>query len=277
MKIFSTAPRLRHWTVGKTQCARTRNAVIGRHVICLCRRNSLPNCLAVLSAGDGLGRNRFGILLFPLSRRARRCHIVLGSNGSLVRNAPSFCSVCKVLSCPSSVLLKDDIVEGLDCSCFTWCKACVVICADGHTATGDTEITMKCVFYQELTSMLSEGSTHSCKWASCDLSTPMPLSTANNNCPKTVFGKFCIVNCSCGKAAIFGTAASTVLTCGPDGALVSDPTLPYPTCESRMCSIGDVLLNGSLFGPDCASRTMCKSGAVTCAKGTEQRTKPVAL
>ena len=77
----------------------------------------------------------------------------LGFNGSLVRNAPSFYSLCKALSAPSSVLLEDDIVEGLDCSYLTLGKACLVTCADGHAAAEDTEITTKCVFDPDLTSM----------------------------------------------------------------------------------------------------------------------------
>ena len=47
---------------------------------------------------------------------------------------------------------------------------------------------------------------------------------------------------------------------------VSDPTLPCPTCEALTCSIGDLLLNGSLSGPDCASWIMGESSAVTCAE-----------
>ena len=70
-----------------------------------------------------------------------------------------------------------------------------------------------------------------------------------------------------GNAAISGMVAATVLTCGTDEALASDPTLPYPTCEALTCSIGDLLLNGFSSGPDCASWTMGESGAVTCPEG----------
>ena len=121
---------------------------------------------------------------------------------------------------------------------------------------------MKCVFDLELTSTLLEDSTHSCKWASCDLSTLAPPSTANHDCPKTVFGKSCVVNCS---NAISGTAAFAVLTCS-DGALVSDPTLPYPTCEApraplaTSCSTALCLDRTALLGP------WVKSGAVTCTE-----------
>ena len=46
--------------------------------------------------------------------------------------------------------------------------------ADGHTAAGDIEITMTCVFDLELTSKLLEDSFHSCKLESCDLSNLAP-------------------------------------------------------------------------------------------------------
>ena len=49
-----------------------------------------------------------------------------GSNGFLVSDTTPLCPVCKVLSCPSSALLDDDIVEGLDCSSLTLGGACVV-------------------------------------------------------------------------------------------------------------------------------------------------------
>ena len=87
-----------------------------------------------------------------------------GSNSVLVRDTLSFYSVCKVLSCPSSALLDDATVEGLDY--LTLGEACVVACADGYTAAGDIEITMTCVLDLELTGHMSLG-----KWALCDLST----------------------------------------------------------------------------------------------------------
>ena len=152
-----------------------------------------------------------------------------------------------------------------DCSSLTLGEVWVVTCAGGYTAAGDTENTLTCVFNPELQSMLLEGSTHSCKLA--PLSTLMPSSTVSHDCPNTVFGESETANCSYGNAVISGTAAATVLTCGSDGALVSDPTLPYPTCEALTCSIGDLLLNGSLSGLDCASWTMGESCAVTCAEG----------
>ena len=158
-----------------------------------------------------------------------------GSNGFLDSDTTPFYPVGKALSCPSSALLDDDTVEGLDCSSLTLGEACVVTCADGYTAAGDTETTLTCVFDPELQSMLLEGSTHSCEMAPCDLSTLMPPSTVSHDCLNTVFGESCTTNCPDGNAAISGTAASTVLTCGSDGALVSDPTLPYRTCEALLC------------------------------------------
>ena len=150
----------------------------------------------------------------------------------LVRDTLSFDSVCKFLFSPSSALIDDATVEELDCSSLTLGEACVVTCADGHTAAGDIEITMTCVFDLELTGILLEDSTHSGRWASCDLSTLAPLSTANHDWPKTVVGKSCVVNCS---YAISGTAAFTVLAGGQ-----------YFTCEALTGFIGDHLLNGSV-------------------------------
>ena len=72
-----------------------------------------------------------------------------------------------VLSCRSSVLLEDDIVEGLDRYSLILGEACVVICADGHAAAGDIETTLTFVFYQKLQSMLLEGSAHSGQLAQC--------------------------------------------------------------------------------------------------------------
>ena len=95
-----------------------------------------------------------------------------GYTSFLDRDTMSFYSVCKVLSCPSSALVDDDTVEGLDCSSLTLGEACGVACADGHTPAGDIEITMTCVFDLGPTSMSQlEDSTHSCKLAPCDLST----------------------------------------------------------------------------------------------------------
>ena len=112
---------------------------------------------------------------------------------------------------------------------------------------------MTCTFDLEQTSMLLESSTHSCQWASCDLSTLMPPSTANSDCPKTVFRKSCIVNCSSCHVAISGTAAFTVLAGGSDGLLTK---AQYFTCEALTCFIGDHFFNGSLSGSGGASWTM---------------------
>ena len=114
---------------------------------------SVPNSLTVLSAGGGppsFGRQDWGGIAFleswysycpdgyvPVDVTSSTWFC--GSNGSLVRNAPTLYSVCQVLSCPSSVLLEDDLVEGLGCYSLTLGEAWVVSCADGYTAAGDTE------------------------------------------------------------------------------------------------------------------------------------------
>ena len=100
--------------------------------------------------------------------------------------------------------------------------------------------------------MSLEDSTHSCKWALCDLSTLAPPSAANHDCPKTVFGKSCAVNYL---HAISGTAALIALAGGQ-----------YFTCEAHTGFIGDHLLNGSLSVSDCASWVMGESCAVTCTE-----------
>ena len=112
-------------------------------------------------------------------------------------------------------------------------EECMVAGADGYTAAGDTETTLTCVFDPEMQSMLLEGSTHSCQWAPCALSTLMPLSTESHECPNTVFLESCTTNCSYGNAAISGTAAFTVFAGDSEGALVSDPTVPHPTCRGE--------------------------------------------
>ena len=137
-----------------------------------------------------------------------------GSNSFRVRDTPSPCSVRTVLHGPSSALLNDDIVEGLDCSSLTLGEACVVTWS---TASGDTEIQRTCIFDRELTSILLEGSTPSCQRVSGDLSILMPPFTANNDCPMTVFGKSWI-DCSSGPVAMSGTAAFTGLIGSADGA-----------------------------------------------------------
>ena len=45
-----------------------------------------------------------------------------------------FIPFAKVLCCPSSALLDDESVEGLDRSSLTLGEACVVTCANGYTA-----------------------------------------------------------------------------------------------------------------------------------------------
>ena len=97
----------------------------------------------------------------------------------------------------------------------------------------------------------------------CDLSALMPPSTANHECPKTVFGKSCIVNCSSGHVPSSGTAAFIVLAGGSDGSLTK---ARYFTCEAPTCFFGHHLLNSSLSAFDCASSTMGESCAVTSAE-----------
>ena len=211
----------------------------------------LPNCPAASCAVDGIpsGMSHDCEGIAFLESSCANCSdgyapvdvtsstLSCGSNGFLVRDTPSFYSVCKVLSCPSSALLDDDTVEGLDCSSLTLGEACVVTCADGYTTAGDIEATLTCIFDPELQSMSLEGSTHSGKLAPCYVSILMPPSTVSHDCLNAVFGESCTGKCSDGNAALSGTASSTVLTCGSDGVWVSDPTLPYPTCEAPTCPL----------------------------------------
>ena len=99
-------------------------------------------------------------------------------------------------------------------------EACAVTCADRDTAAGDTVTTLTCVFKPELQSPSLEGSTHSGRWAPRCFSTLMPPPIVRHDSPISV-----------GNAAISWTAASTVSTCGSEGALVSDLTFPCPTCR----------------------------------------------
>ena len=191
-----------------------------------------------------------GILLCQLFRRlrARRCHIfylVLWIQWLSCQRDYAILSRWQSLVLPWQCAPRRRHHGGLDCF-LTLGEACVVTCVDGYTAAGDTENTSTCVFETELQSIVLEGFTHSGKMAPCDLSTLMPPSTVSHDCPNTVFGESGTANCSYGNAAISGTAAATVLTCGSDGALVSDPTFPYPTCGALTCPTGDLFLNGSL-------------------------------
>ena len=249
----------------------------------------LPNCSAASCAVDGIpsGMSHECDGIAFLESCHANCSDVhdpvnvtsstlsCGSNGFFASEPSNFCPVGRALSFPSSALL-DDIVEGLGCSSLTLGEACVVTCAGGYTAAGDTETTLTSVFDPELQDMLLKGSTHSGKLVPCVLSPLMPPSTVSHECPTTAFGESCTAKSSDGNAAISGKVAATVLTCGTDGALESDPTLPCPTCEALTCSIGDLLLNGFSSGPDCASWTMGESCAVTCTEGY-QRTEPVAF
>ena len=92
--------------------------------------------------------------------------------------------------------------------------------------------------------------------------------------PYTVFEESCTAHCSYGNAAIFKDRGFHCIDWRFRRSLVSDPTPPYPTCEALTSSIGDLLLNGSSSGTDCASWTIGESCAVTHVEG-KQPTKPV--
>ena len=141
----------------------------------------------------------------------------------------------------------------------------MVTCADGYTAAGDTEITMTCVFDLELTSMLLEGSNHSCQWALGDLSTLMPPSTADHECPKTVFGKSWIVDGSSGLVAISPQLSRYWLAVSMDRSpkLSISCAKPSHAPLSITCSTARCL--GAKVAPWLAQ------------KSTKQRTKSVAL
>ena len=124
------------------------------------------------------------------------------------------------------------------------------------------------MFDPELQDMLLEGSTHSGKLAPCDLSTLMPPSTVSHECPNTVFGESCTDQLlRQAKQRFQGWWLPLFGLAVPREPWRADPTLPYSTCEALTCSIGDLLLNGFSSGPDCASRTMGESCAVTCTEG----------
>ena len=126
-------------------------------------------------------------------------HLVLWSDGFLVRDTTPIYPVGKALSCPSSALLDDDTSRAW-IAFLTLGEACVVTCADGYTAAGDTENILTCVFDPELQSMLLEGFTHSGKLAPCDFRTLMPPSTVSHDCPSRVFGESGTANGSYGNA-----------------------------------------------------------------------------
>ena len=109
-------------------------------------------------------------LVDPIFLSETRCHFI------------SFA----VLYCPSSVLLDDGTLEGLDCSSLTLGEARGVACADGHAAAEDMEITMTCFFRSGKDERIAGGIYHSGKSAPCDLSTFAPCSIANYNGPKSL-------------------------------------------------------------------------------------------
>ena len=116
---------------------------------------------------------------------------------------------------------------------------------------------MTCVFDPELQGILLEGSAHSCKLAPCDPSTLIP-STVSHDCPNSLRESLAPPMAHMAMQRFQGPRLP-LLTGSSNGALVSDPTLPYPTCEALTCFIGVLLLNSSLFGPGCACCTMGES------------------
>ena len=58
---------------------------------------------------------------------------LVDSMGFLVSNTMPFFPVARALSFPSSALLDDDTVEGLDRSSLTLGEACAVTCDDGYS------------------------------------------------------------------------------------------------------------------------------------------------
>ena len=131
---------------------------------------SLPNCSAALCAVVGIpsGMSHECDRIAFLESCYVNCSdgyapvdvtsatLSCGSDGFLVSDTTLLYPVCKVLSCPSSALLDDDTVEGLDCSSLTLSEACVVTCAGKYIAAGDTETTLTCVLIPELQSLLLE-------------------------------------------------------------------------------------------------------------------------
>ena len=109
------------------------------------------NCLQSRHGNRSHGYGTFDVTSATLSG---------GFHGYLVSNTSPFYPVCKSLSCPSSALLDDDTVEGLDRSFLTLGEACVETCADGYTTAGDAEIILTCFFDPESQRMVLEGSIH---------------------------------------------------------------------------------------------------------------------
>ena len=246
---------------------------------------SLPNCPAASSAADGFP----SVVSHDCDRIVflESCHSscsdgdasvdvtsstwLCGSNGFLVRDTPSFESVCKVLSGPSKALLDDDPVEGSDGSSLTLGEARGVACADGCTAVGSTETTITCIFDTELPSRLLKGSTYSCKLASRDHSPFTPPPTVSHDCPETVLRRVLHRRLLIQQSQ--GQRLPLFSTCGSGGALVSDLTPSYPTCQTLACPIGDLWLDDSLSGPG-PSREVAPRPTW---KGTKQPMKPVAF
>ena len=110
----------------------------------------------------------------------------------------------------------------------------------GGTGTGLFFWSLVSVFEPELQSLSLVGSNHSGRRASRYF-----RALTSHDSPNTVFGESHTASCLDGNAEISGTAASTVSTCGSQGALVRDPTFPCPTC--RGSSIVDACM---VFGSE---------------------------
>ena len=95
----------------------------------------------------------------------------------------------------------------------------------------------------------------------------MPPPTVSHDGPNTVFGESCTASCLDGNAAISSTAAPTVWTCGSEGALVSDPTSPYPTC--RGSSIVDA---GMVFFAEEYKAVSNDTSTLTCSHSSSGNT-----
>ena len=126
----------------------------------------------------------------------------------------------KDLSCTSSAFLDDGTGESLEGSSLTLGEACAVTYADGYTAARDTKTTLTCVFEPELQSLSQVGSNHSGGRASRYFRT-----LTSHDSPNPVFGESHTASCLDGNAEISGTAASTVSTCGSQGASVRGPNV----------------------------------------------------
>ena len=244
------APDCLNWTSGdscKAMCAADCTSSAGTLTGTLDDGNgsvaiigSLPKCLAALCAMDDIpcctSHDCDGIAF--LDSFCASClddyapvdvtssTLSCGYNGFLVSDTTPFYAVC-ALFCPSSALLNDDTVEGSDC---------VVTCTDGYIVARDTETTLTYIFDSEL-----DG-------------------------PNAVFGESCTDSCFDGNAAISGTAASTVWTCGSEGPLVSDKTFPCPTCRGS-----PIVDTGMVFCAEEYPAVSNDTSTVTCSHSSSDK------